>query len=162
MLPSLWPFSNSATYHSSAASSLYPHSPKQPFANFANFDRATNQEINANSSEPQTVDDSDSNSSDDGEDFTGDGTGPGHKRRLSVTTEAKRRTSIEDDDDEEVVHVKMDISDVEKTQSPVDLKTGKPSGTSTDDDGELIEIQHSEMQGVERGNASAPGGTVNK
>lgn len=53
------------------------------------------------------------------------------KRRLSSTTEAKRRTSLEDDDDDddegEVVHV----------------------GRSEDE--ELVEIQHTEMQGVEGG-----------
>jgi hypothetical protein len=45
------------------------------------------------------------------------------------TTEAKRRTSLEDDDEEEVVHV---------------------GRSGAGDDEELIEIQHAEMQGIER------------
>jgi len=63
---------------------------------------------------------------------------------LSSTTEAKRRTSIEDDDDDEVVHVKMDVADVGRSQSPdVIGEKGK------EEDGELIEIRHGEMQGIE-------------
>jgi len=67
--------------------------------------------------------------------FGSDGQG---KRRLSVTTEAKRRTSLEDDDEEDgVVHVGMEV--------------GKDSVSEREggDDEELVEIQHAEMQGVE-------------
>jgi hypothetical protein len=65
--------------------------------------------------------------------------GQGGKRRLSVTTEAKRRTSLEDDDDEEdgVVHVGMEVGK--------EIVGEREGG----DDEELVEIQHAEMQGVE-------------
>lgn len=56
------------------------------------------------------------------------------KRRLSVTTEAKRRTSLEDDDEDEVVHIGHDGT-IEKRDN--------------EDDGELVEVHHAEMQGVE-------------
>lgn len=88
--------------------------------------------------------DSDSSSEDENDAFNSFGASRGHKRRLSSTTEAKRRTSIEDDDDDEVVHVKMDVADVGRSQSPdVIGEKGK------EEDGELIEIRHGEMQGVE-------------
>ncbi|PBP19426.1 SIT4 phosphatase-associated protein [Diplocarpon rosae] len=61
------------------------------------------------------------------------------KRRLSVTTEAKRRTSLEDDDEDEVVHVAMTEADVEE---------GKAHRGVVDDE-ELVEIQHAEMQGAD-------------
>ncbi|PBP17977.1 SIT4 phosphatase-associated protein [Diplocarpon rosae] len=63
------------------------------------------------------------------------------KRRLSVTTEAKRRTSLEDDDEDEVVHVAMTEADVEE---------GKAHRGVVDDE-ELVEIQHAEMQGADAG-----------
>ncbi|RDW68391.1 putative extragenic suppressor of kinetochore protein 1 [Coleophoma crateriformis] len=58
-------------------------------------------------------------------------------RRLSATTEAKRRTSLEDDD-EEVVHVERD----DKDQNGVTDK-------KVEGDDELVEIQHDEMQTVD-------------
>lgn len=71
--------------------------------------------------------------------------GQGGKRRLSVTTEAKRRTSLEDDDDEVdgVVHVGLHVADLE-----VGAPKGVEGGAEGDDE-ELVEIQHAEMQGVE-------------
>ncbi|TVY43129.1 Extragenic suppressor of kinetochore protein 1 [Lachnellula cervina] len=84
--------------------------------------------------------DDDSDSDEDGyggsgREFGGDGQGEAEgKRRLSVTTEAKRRTSLEDDDEDEVVHVGM--------------AEAEPK-TSERDEGDLVEIQHAEMQGVE-------------
>jgi len=86
---------------------------------------------------------SDKNSSDEDSDeeygsgkFGGDGQG---RRRLSVTTEAKRRTSLEDDDEDEVlVHVAM--------EAPEEVKA-----EALGDDEELVEVQHAEMQGVEAG-----------
>jgi hypothetical protein len=101
----------------------------------------------------QSSDDSD-NSSDDGYGDSGvggtefgiDGKGYRGKRRLSVTTEAKRRTSLEDDDDDdEVVHVALAEAHAE---GKGDVREGEG------DDGELVEIQHAEMQGVEGGGVS--------
>ncbi|KAG9232682.1 hypothetical protein BJ875DRAFT_71466 [Amylocarpus encephaloides] len=93
------------------------------------------------------------NSSTDSEDSDDEGYGGnmgfdgigGGKRRLSVTTEAKRRTILEDDDDDEVVHVAMVEPEALKETFPE--KPGQADG----DDGELVEIQHAEMQGVEVG-----------
>lgn len=62
-----------------------------------------------------------------GEDGQG---GEGGRRRLSMTTQAKRRTSIEDEDEDEVVHVAMQ------------------KGVEDVDDEELVEIKHAEMQGA--------------
>lgn len=74
-----------------------------------------------------------SDEEDDSDDEYGAGHGHAGKRRLSVTTEAKRRTSLEDDDEDEVVHVGMaEAREVE----------------GENDEG-LVEIQHAEMQGVE-------------
>lgn len=77
----------------------------------------------------------------DGEDgFVGRG-----RRRLSVTTEAKRRTSIEDDDEDGldgVVHVGM-----------VEVGTGEGDGEVVErgeGDEELVEIQHTEIKDAER------------
>lgn len=87
----------------------------------------------ANESLPQSSgDNGSSDDSDDSDDEFGTSAGiAGFKskadRRLS-TTKSERRTSLDDDDEEEVVHV-----------------GGPPAG----DDEELIEIQHTEMQGVE-------------
>jgi hypothetical protein len=67
----------------------------------------------------------------------GDGTRRSGKRRLSSTTEAKRRTSLEDDDEDEVVHVGM----AEVREKGVEEK-------GEGDDEELVEIQHTEMPGV--------------
>ena len=68
--------------------------------------------------------------------FGGDGQGEGSRRRLSVTTEAKRRTSLEDDDEDGVVHIALEVPEEVKTEG-------------VGDDEELVEIQHAEMQGVE-------------
>jgi hypothetical protein len=73
--------------------------------------------------------------------------GKGGKRRLSVTTEAKRRTSLEDDDDEEVVHVGM--AEAREDTETGKVVEGREEGLGGDD--ELVEIQHAEMQGVEEG-----------
>ncbi len=83
-----------------------------------------------------------------------EGMGAG-RRRLSVTTEAKRRTSLEDDDDEEdeVVHVKMAEADVEAPKGLGSVggseSKGGAVGGGDDGDGELVEIQHAETMGVE-------------
>jgi len=83
----------------------------------------------ANQSFVQSSDDSGSSEDSDDEFAASAGiAGAKGKGRRPSTTEAKRRTSLEDDD-EEVVHV----------------------GRAPADDEELIEIQHTEMQGVESG-----------
>ena len=80
--------------------------------------------------------------------LSGEGSGYSGKRRLSVTTEAKRRTSLEDDDeDEETVHVAMAEAHAEAEPKEKTVEGGDGEG----EDGELVEIQHAEMQGVEEG-----------
>jgi hypothetical protein len=99
----------------------------------------------------QSSDESDSD--EDNHEFGGDilpGERAGYKgkRRLSVTTEAKRRTSLEDDDeDEETVHVAMAEAHAEGEPKEKTVEGGDGEG----EDGELVEIQHAEMQGVEEG-----------
>jgi hypothetical protein len=94
-----------------------------------------------------------SDSDEDNHEFGGDivsseGARYSGKRRLSVTTEAKRRTSLEDDDeDEETVHVAMAEAHAEAEPKEKTLEGGDGEG----EDGELVEIQHAEMQGVEEG-----------
>jgi hypothetical protein len=88
---------------------------------------------------------SDSDSDEDNHEFGGEGQseGVGGKRRLSVTTEAKRRTSLEDDDDdEEVVHIAM-------AEAHTEGEGKEKVAEGETDDGEMVEIQHAEMQGVE-------------
>jgi len=89
-------------------------------------------ETNANENFMQSSDDS--GSSDDSDDEFASSAGiagaKGKGRRRLSTTEAKKRTSLEDDDEEEVVHI---------------------GRAAAGDDEELIEIQHTEMQGVESG-----------
>ena len=86
--------------------------------------------------------DSQSSDEDSDDEYTsgkfGNGQGGG-KRRLSVTTEAKRRVSLDDDDEDEVVHVGM-------SEAASEVDSGKVVGEG---DEELVEIQHAEMQ-VER------------
>ncbi|PQE25997.1 SIT4 phosphatase-associated protein [Rutstroemia sp. NJR-2017a BBW] len=71
---------------------------------------------------------------------------------VSATREAKRRTSLEDDDDvdgeEGVVHVGMVEEVGEEHEKGKDTQTGDDG----EGDGELVEIQHAEMQGMEGGN----------
>jgi len=151
--PSLWPFGqqgHSSGSHNSMAIGTYRVQERHRLAMKQNGDdrnHGRGARINADSDDTQS---SDGSASDDSEDEfnsrAGIAIGPGTsgasayesgkgkdgksgKRRLSSTTEAKRRTSLEDDDDEEgeVVHV------------------GRA------DDEELVEIQHTEMQGVESG-----------
>jgi hypothetical protein len=131
-----------------------------PKGNFAVTDESTNHHdhshFTGSSANVDDVQSSDSDNSSDEEigygdhalgetDFGADGQEEfsGLKRRLSVTTEAKRRTSLEDDDeDEEVVHVAM---------AEADAEAGKEAekGHAEGDDEELVEIKHAEMQGVE-------------
>jgi hypothetical protein len=127
--PSMWPFSNNIlNSHSTGAKS---------FAVGHQHEKGDRNHFRGADDNVQSSDDNDSDSDEDGyggsgREFGGDGQG---KRRLSVTTEAKRRTSLEDDDEDEVVHVGM-------------AEEAEPK-TSEGDDGELVEIQHAEMQGVE-------------
>ncbi|CAG8978978.1 hypothetical protein HYALB_00012261 [Hymenoscyphus albidus] len=134
--PSLWPFGNSIL-------SKGPNDFAVGSDGTAEY-RSTRNHLrgaNANDGDLQSSDDSDD--SDDGfgaAGFGGERHGRG-KRRLSSTTEAKRRTSLEDDDEDEVVHVAM--------VEPETLKETFPEREKGDgDDGELVEIQHAEMQAV--------------
>lgn len=70
------------------------------------------------------------------------------KRRLSSTTEAKRRTSLEDDDeDEEVVHVAMEQLDAEAKEKE---KENHVSESSEEGEGELVEIEVQHAEGEEK------------
>lgn len=121
--PSMWPF---------GANNILSSGPKT-FAVGYDTDRSHFRGADDNMQSSDDSDDSDEDGC--GREFGGDG--QGGKRRLSVTTEAKRRTSLEDDDEDEVVHVAMAEAE------PHVEKSGEG------DDGELVEIQHAEMQGVE-------------
>jgi len=143
--PSMWPFgSNNSHSHSHSHSTkdfAVSHDMEQQEESNSHFRGS-----NANDHDEQSSDDSDS---DDGygdralggAEFGSDGQSERvGKRRLSVTTEAKRRTSLEDDDeDEEVVHVAM---------AEAEAEVGKED-EGKEEDGELVEIQHDETQGVE-------------
>jgi hypothetical protein len=141
--PSMWPFGgNSST------------SPKGNFAVGLSSESGNHDKVHddghfrgssANGDDVQSSD-SDNSSDEDIGGRDGEGNFGSGKRRLSVTTEAKRRTSLEDEDeDEEVVHVVM---------AEAEAEAGKEGGvekahTVEGDDEELVEIQHAEMQGVE-------------
>jgi hypothetical protein len=141
--PSLWPFGqNNRSSHEYEVSAAYREKERErerarvrmslSSGNLEIVDDGNGRGTNANEDFTQSSDDSGSSDDSDDEFATSAGIagakGKGG-RRLS-TTEAKRRTSLEDDDEEEVVHV---------------------GRASTGDDEELIEIQHTEMQGVESG-----------
>jgi hypothetical protein len=146
--PSMWPFntntntspksSNFAVVsddsHNSAAYNSYPSS-------FNNRSHGRGE----NSANDGDVQSDDSDDSDEGRAFGGDAEGEYKgKRRLSATTEAKRRTSLEDDDeDEEVVHVAMAEADVE---AGMGIEKG---AVREGDDEELVEVHHAETQEVE-------------
>jgi hypothetical protein len=146
--PSLWPFGSSGTI--SPKSSI---SQNNKNGNQAHNGKDTSADELDDIQSPDEDEDSE-NSSDDGygdHDLDGDDINdrpsgaqyPG-KRRLSVTTEAKRRTSLEDDDeDEEVVHVAMAEADAEAHEH--EAKDGLGEG-----EGELVDIEvHHAEQGVE-------------
>lgn len=105
----------------------------------------------------QSSDESDSSTSSDDDDFGSAGVGSGgavgedgelkkkmrEKGRRPSTTEAKRRTSLEDDDeDEDRLH---------KAQKDLGIVNSGTHHDADDDDGELVEVRHDEMQGVEEG-----------
>jgi hypothetical protein len=143
--PSMWPFgsNNSHSHSQSTKDFAVSHDMEQQEESNSHFRGS-----NANDHDVQSSDDSDS---DDGygdralggAEFGSDGQSERvGKRRLSVTTEAKRRTSLEDDDeDEEVVHVAM-------AEAEAEAEAGKED-EGKEEDGELVEIQHDETQGVE-------------
>lgn len=81
---------------------------------------------NANVGAGQSSDESASDDSD--EDVAFGATAKGKEKRTQSTTEATRRTSLEDEDDEEVVHV------------------GSGAGVGAVDDGEIVEVRHEEVQ----------------
>jgi hypothetical protein len=148
--PSMWPFgaSTGPSHKNSSSSFAVERGTEGEDENASHFkgDRSS-----ANGNDVQS-DESDSSNSSDEEpgygdrdregrenEFGGDGQG---KRRLSVTTEAKRRTSLEDDDDEDgVVHVGLEVGK--------EIGGERERGLEGGDDEELVEIQHAEMQGVE-------------
>jgi hypothetical protein len=92
---------------------------------------------------------SDSDSDEDTNDFGREGQACRGKRRLSVTTEAKRRTSLEDEDeDDEVVHVALteaaeelrwDVGGVAHVQ-----RKEKSDTEGEADDGEMVDHHHAE------------------
>lgn len=156
--PSMWPFGASSPTHKGSSNSGASFAVERGTEDNSNHEHDNESHIrgersSANGNDVQS-DESDSSNSSDEElgygdrrqgrenEFGGDGQG---KRRLSVTTEAKRRTSLEDDDDDEVVHVGLEVG------NDVCVGGGREKGDGGGDDGELVEIQHAEMQGVEEG-----------
>lgn len=140
--PSLWPFGNSILTKGPNDFAVGSDGTAEYRSNRNHFRGA-----NANDGDLQSSDDSDD--SDDGfgaAGFGGEGHGRG-RRRLSSTTEAKRRTSLEDDDEDEVVHVALVEPESLKESFPESEKSAQGDG----DDGELVEIQHAETQGVPGG-----------
>jgi hypothetical protein len=135
--PSMWPFGN--------------HSSKSPtFAVETGDDRNHFRGASADHTEMQSSDsDSDEEAYVREGEFENDGqAGKGMgKRRLSVTTEATRRTSLEDDDeDEEVVHVALAEAHADASHAGTKELGKEKEG---EDDGELVEIQHAEgVEGV--------------
>jgi hypothetical protein len=140
--PSMWPFGqNNRPSHDYEVSAAYREKERErekarvrmnlPSGNPDITDQRNASGTHANEDLIQSSDDSGSSDDSDDEFATSAGiAGAKGKGRRPSTTEAKRRTSLEDDDEEEVVHVGR-----------------APAG----DDEELIEIQHTEMQGVESG-----------
>lgn len=135
--PFMWPFGN--------------HSSKSPtFAVETGDDRNHFRGASADHTEMQSSDsDSDEEAYGREGEFGNDGqAGKGMgKRRLSVTTEATRRTSLEDDDeDEEVVHVALAEAHADASHAGTKELGKEKEG---EDDGELVEIQHAEgVEGV--------------
>ncbi len=141
--PSMWPFGQSnRSGHNYEVSAAYrekelEREKARVRMNFSSgnpdtMDQRNCSETKANEIVTQSSDDSESSDDSDDEFTTSAGIAgaKGKGGRRPSTTEAKRRTILEDDDEEEVVHVGR-----------------APAG----DDEELIEIQHTEMQGVESG-----------
>lgn len=139
--PSMWPFGqNNRSSHDYEVSAAYREKERERERarvrmnlSSGNLDIVHDRNAsgtNANESFTQSSDDSGSSDDSDDEFATRAGIAgaKGKGGRRPSTTEAKRRTSLEDDDEEEVVHV---------------------GRAAAGDDDELIEIQHTEMQGVE-------------
>jgi hypothetical protein len=147
--PSLWPFGSSGNT-----------SPKPNGNSASTRDRTTHNHEYSNGKgtsadeldDIQSPDEDSENSSDEGygghyhaengDEEMGEGVGSQYlgKRRLSVTTEAKRRTSLEDDDeDEEVVHVAMAEADADAHGKEIEGLRG--SVDEGEGEGELVEIE---------------------
>ncbi len=154
--PSMWPFGASSPSHKGSSKSGTTFAVERETEDNSNneHDNESHFRGERSSANGNNVQSDDSSNSSDEElgygdrrqgrenEFGGDGQG---KRRLSVTTEAKRRTSLEDDDEEEVVHVGLDVG------SDICVGGERERGLEVGDDGELVEIQHAEMQGIEEG-----------
>ena len=137
-------------------------------------DHSSDEEIRSDDS------DEDEEEEEDGEELgygdrplvTGVGSTQGEERgrRLSVTREAERRTSLEDDEEEEdeeedgVVHVGLRVGDESSIGKGGHPHPGMNAGTEDDGDGELVEVHHPlhEMRGVEEAGVEGGGGEVGK
>lgn len=141
--PSMWPFGqNNRSSHDYEVSAAYRGKQRERERarvrmnlSSGNLDIAPDRNASgasANGNFTQSSDDSGSSDDSDDEFATSAGIAgaKGKGGRRPSTTEAKKRTSLEDEDEEEVVHV---------------------GRAAAGDDEELIEIQHTEMQGVESG-----------
>lgn len=147
--PSMWPFgANTSPSHKEPSFAVESGAEDEKQGHFrgssANGNDVQSDESDSSNSSDEELGYGDRDSGREGRETEFGSDGQGGKRRLSVTTEAKRRTSLEDDDEEDgVVHVGMEVGkDV----------VGEREGA---DDEELVEIQHAEMQGVEGENALA-------
>ena len=142
--PSMWPFGANTSPKGHQGASFAVDGGRQDATeqeqdhfrgSSANGDGVQSDESDSSNSSDEDLGYGDRERGDRETEFGSDGQG---KRRLSVTTEAKRRTSLEDDDEEDgVVHVGLEVG-----KEAVSEREGV-------DDEELVEIQHAEMQGVE-------------
>lgn len=141
--PSMWPFNTTSNTSPKSSSSGNFAVGEDRYNAHSYLYLRSGHGTGENSANDDDVQSDDSDDSDEGRAFGGgDVEGYKGKRRLSATTEAKRRTSLEDDDeDEEVVHVAMAEADVEAGMGKGAVKEG--------DDEELVEVHHAETQGVE-------------
>lgn len=145
--PSMWPFNTSTSTSTSSSTSPKNNTfavGEDDGGNHIYDIHASGHDRGENIANADDVQSDDSDDSDeDGRRFGGDGEGYKGKRRLSATTEAKRRTSLEDDDEDEdeVVHVAMAEADMEANAEKGAVREG--------DDDELVEVHHAETQGVE-------------
>lgn len=162
--PSLWPFGGGSTSPKPVGSNGSSSNGDKTYGYQGRNGRDTSaDDLDDIQSPDEELDDDSENSSDEGYgerehgvgmNGGGTGSGPGAqypgKRRLSVTTEAKRRTSLEDDDeDEEVVHVAMAEAEAEAAELEVKKGLGESKSLAeVEGEGELVEIevQHTETK----------------
>jgi len=166
--PSLWPFGNDDTishYSEQNPHFAIVHSPSSPSLSSPDHLRGANSFSSQSSDEDNSSEEEEEMGYDPDinplTDFESLDRGREGKRRLSSTTEAKRRTSLEDDDEEGhgegVVHVALDPDVIGGEGGEVKHVDGETKGEVKDvgavkeggeviagDEEELVESMHSE------------------